>query len=92
MNDNEYLIEGHMRLDDLNDMLGTDFESEDYDSVGGFIIGRLDRLPKEGDSITIGNVKLVVETLDINRIEKVHIYINPVSEVDDKDSAEKNNN
>lgn len=75
LNDNEYLIEGHMRLDDLNDMLGTDFESEDYDSVGGFIIGRLDRLPKEGDSITIDNIRLVVETLDINRIEKVHVYI-----------------
>ena len=79
INDNEYLIEGHMRLDDLNDMLGTDYESEDYDSVGGFIIGRLDRLPKEGDSITIDNIKLVVETLDINRIEKIHIYIDPVA-------------
>ena len=92
LNDNEYLIEGHMRLDDLNDMLGTDYESEDYDSVGGFIIGRLDRLPKEGDSITIDNIKLVVETLDINRIEKVHIYINPISEVDNNNSDDKNNN
>jgi len=80
INDNEYLIEGHMRLDDLNDMLGTDYESEDYDSVGGFIIGRLDRLPKEGDSITIDNITLVVETLDINRIEKIHIYIDPVAQ------------
>lgn len=75
LNDNEYLVEGHMRLDDLNEMLGTDFESSDYDSVGGFIIGQLDKLPKEGDSITIDNVRLVVETLDINRIEKVHIYL-----------------
>lgn len=81
LNDNEYLIEGHMRLDDLNDMLGTDYESEDYDSVGGFIIGRLDRLPKEGDSITIDNIRLVVETLDINRIEKVHVYIEPTQDV-----------
>ena len=81
LNDSEYLIEGHMRLDDLNDMLGTDYESEDYDSVGGFIIGRLDRLPKEGDSITIDNIRLVVETLDINRIEKVHVYIEPTQDV-----------
>lgn len=75
LNDNEYLVEGHMRLDDLNDMLGTEFESLDYDSVGGFIIGQLNNLPKEGDSITIDNVRLVVESLDINRIEKVHIYL-----------------
>lgn len=37
-----------MKLDDLNDQLGLDLESEDYDSIGGFIIGLLDHLPEEG--------------------------------------------
>lgn len=88
INDNEYLVDGHMRLDDLNDMLGTNLRSDDYDSIGGFIIGRLDRLPKEGDSVTIDNMTFVVETLDINRIEKVHIYIKPAEDSDENVSDE----
>ena len=48
----EYMIEGSTNLDDLNDRLDLQLESEDYDSLGGFIIEHLDRLPEEGDSIT----------------------------------------
>ena len=47
----EYIIEGSMNLDDLNDRLDLDLNSEEYDSLGGFIIERLDRLPEAGDSI-----------------------------------------
>ena len=72
----EYVIEGSMNLDDLNDRLNLSLESEDYDSLGGFIIEHLDRLPEAGDSITTdGGIKLVVETLDKNRIENVHVYL-----------------
>ena len=45
----EYVVEAAMKLDDLNDQLGLDLESEDYDSIGGFIIGLLDHLPEEGE-------------------------------------------
>lgn len=72
----EYLIEGSMNLDDLNDRLNLSLESEDYDSLGGFIIEHLDRLPEAGDSIvTEDGIRLVVETLDKNRIENVHVYL-----------------
>ncbi len=72
----EYLVEGSTNLDDLNDRLDLDFSSEDYDSLGGFIIEHLDRLPELGDSITTEKgIRLVVETLDKNRIETVHMYL-----------------
>ena len=72
----EYIVEGSMNLDDLNDRLELVLESEDYDSLGGFIIEHLDRLPEAGDYIiTEDNIKLVVETLDKNRIESVHVYL-----------------
>ncbi len=72
----EYLIEGSVTLDDLNDRLGLSLESEDYDSLGGFIIEHLDRLPEVGDSIvTDDGIKLIVETLDKNRIENVHVFL-----------------
>ena len=53
-------------------------KSEDYDSLGGFIIEQLDRLPEEGDEITTENeIRMVVDSLDKNRVEKVHIYLPP---------------
>lgn len=73
---NEYLIEGSMNLDDLNDEIGLHLESEDYDSLGGFIIEHLDRLPEMNDEvITADGIRLVVEKLDKNRVEKVHLYV-----------------
>lgn len=72
----EYIIEGSTNLDDLNDSLDLNLESEDYDSLGGFIIEKLDRLPKAGDSVsTEDEIRMVVEKLDKNRIETVHLYL-----------------
>ena len=76
ISDREYIIEGSMHLDDVNDHLNTELDSEDYDSLGGFIIEHLDRLPVAGDEvITEEGIRLIVEKLDKNRIEKVHVYL-----------------
>lgn len=76
ISDREYIIEGSMHLDDVNDHLNTELDSEDYDSLGGFIIEHLDRLPFAGDEVvTDDGIRLVVEKLDKNRIEKVHVYL-----------------
>ncbi len=75
ISENEYIIEASMNLDDLNDRLDLSLESEDYDSLG-FIIERLDRFPETGDSlVTEDNIRLVIESLDKNRIESVHMYL-----------------
>lgn len=76
LSDREYVIEGAMNLDDVNERLQTGFSSEDYDSLGGFIIEHLDRLPELNDEVvTEDGIRLVVETLDKNRIESVHVYL-----------------
>ncbi len=76
LSDREYVIEGAMNLDDVNERLHTEFASEDYDSLGGFIIEHLDRLPELNDEVvTEDGTRLVVETLDKNRIESVHVYL-----------------
>lgn len=71
----EYLVEGSIKLDDLNDRLGLELESEDYDSIGGLIIGLLDRLPEQGEEVKYRDIRLVVEGLDKNRIDKVRMYL-----------------
>ena len=76
LSENEYLIEGSMKLDDVNDALGLSFSSEDYDSIGGLIIELLDRLPEEHEAvITEEGIRLEVETIDKNRIDTVRLTI-----------------
>ena len=84
----EYIVEGSTNLDDLNDRLDLDLTSEEYDSVGGFIIEHLDRLPEIGDGVTTEDgIHLVVEKLDKNRIESVHLYL-PEPKPEDEEGDE----
>lgn len=77
----EYVALGSARLDDLNETLHLDIESEDYDSIGGYMIEQLDRFPQQGESLTTkSGIRLVVDKAERNRIESVHIYL-PQKEV-----------
>lgn len=72
IDDRTYLVEAGMKLDDINDALEIDLESEDYDSIGGVLIEHLDRLPEDGEEITLENgMKLQVQGMNQNRISKV---------------------
>ena len=82
LGEGQYLVEGSMKLDDLNDILDLKLSSEDYDSVGGLVIDRLEHLPSQGEEVVCGNVRLVVEQVEKNRIDKVHLYILPEAEED----------
>lgn len=64
-----------MKIDDLNDQLGLTLESEDYDSLGGFVIGLLDHLPEEKEEVIYENLRFVVDKVERNRIDKIHMYI-----------------
>lgn len=76
VNDREYLVEGGMKLSDINDAIGTQLESEDYDSIGGIIIEILDRMPEPGDTVTTEDgIVLTAETVEQNRITKVRMVL-----------------
>ncbi len=69
----EYLVKGFVKLDDLNDWLEISLHSDDFDSIGGYIIGLLDDLPKVGQSVSRDGFTFRVESLDKNRIETVRM-------------------
>ena len=72
----EYIALGSARLDDLDEILHLNIASDDYDSIGGYIIEQLDRFPTAGESVTTdGGIRLVVDKAERNRIETVHIYL-----------------
>ena len=93
MSDDTYLVEGSMKLDDINDALGTDLDSEDYDSIGGLIIDCLDRLPEDGEEVTLENgIHLKVQGIDQNRIIKVLMTIPEPAEEHEEHSSETSEN
>jgi len=71
--EDEYIVDGSTKIDDVNDMIGTKFESEDFDSIGGYVIGIIGRFPEQGETIESEDVKFVIEKIDKNRIEKLRI-------------------
>jgi len=84
-----YLVEGSMKLSDINDELGTLLSSEDYDSIGGLIIENLDRLPEDGETITTAqNITLEVQGINQNRIVKVLMTLpEKIKETEQSDST-----
>ena len=86
-----WLVEGSMKLDDINDELGTDLDSEDYDSISGIIIENLDRLPEDNEEVTLDNgIHLKVQGIDQNRIKKVLITL-PEPPAEEEADDEKDN-
>ncbi|MCI8635381.1 MAG: HlyC/CorC family transporter [Eubacterium sp.] len=78
INDREYYIQGSMNLEDLCDELDLPFRSEDYETVGGYLIGLLDHLPEKNEIvITDEDIMLQVNKMHKNRIEKIYMKLPP---------------
>lgn len=75
--ENRYEIDGAMKLSDLEDNIGIRLESENYDSLGGYVIELLDHLPTEGETVKKDGITLKVVSMDKNRIDRVAILIDP---------------
>ena len=78
----------HDEYEDQEEEEVKDIESQDYDSIGGYIIEQLDRFPEKGESVTTeSGVRLVVDQVDRTRIEQVHIYLPPKEETEEKEAT-----
>lgn len=76
LSDREYLVLGSANLEDVSDELNLHLESDDYDTIGGYCLEKLDHLPERNEIIiTDDDVLLRIEAVDKNRIEKVYIKL-----------------
>ena len=73
VNEKEYLIVGTLKIDTLNDMLGINIESE-FETIGGYIIEKIGRLPQNGEIVEVDNVKFKIENIGKNRIKGLRVY------------------
>ena len=74
VSENEALMDGRVPFDDVREAFELDLpSSEDYDTLGGFIVHALGRLPKAGEDVTAGAVRFLVESVEGRRIRRVRI-------------------
>ncbi|MGN0241883.1 MAG: transporter associated domain-containing protein, partial [Candidatus Weimeria sp.] len=72
----QYTVIGSMNLDDLSEATGLKLESEDYDTIGGYLLGLFDHLPRKGERY-VSKEGVIFTVIDVKhrRIEKVSIRI-----------------
>ena len=68
VSETNFRIRGITELDQVNEALGTDFADEDNDTLAGFILKNLGRVPHKGESITIGNILFEVQRADARQV------------------------
>lgn len=74
--DNIYLVDALVSIDDFNDSLGFEIESENADSIGGYVIERLGRVPKKGDSVYYQGHEFKVQQMAGKRIKVLKVIMN----------------
>ncbi len=79
VSETHFRIRGITELDQVNEALGTNFADEDNDTLAGFILKNLGRVPHKGESITIGNILFEVQRADARQ---VHVLLATKLEID----------
>jgi putative hemolysin len=67
------VVEGQIRLDDVNEQLGLHLPEGDYETLAGFVLEQLGRLPQPGDSLTYNGIRLTVLEMQGPRIKQIEI-------------------
>lgn len=73
ISEDEYLVDGNIKIEEINRLLDVDLESDDYDTIAGFVIGLINRFPKLHEQVQYANLIFIAEHIDKNRIDKVRI-------------------
>ncbi|MBU3158407.1 hemolysin family protein [Clostridium frigoris] len=71
--EDEFIVAGDTKISMVNEMIGLNIESDDFDSIGGFVTGLLGRLPKTGETINYNDTKFIVQDINKNRIIKLKV-------------------
>ena len=86
INKNEFIVEGIAKLDDVNEVLGTNFVNDDIESIGGYVIALVDRFPENGEIIEDSEAYFEILGIDKNRIEQIKITVRENEKEEEKES------
>jgi len=74
-NDKEYIIQALTPLEDFNEYFSVNFDTESFDTLGGFIVGRLEHMPKKGEKVEEGKFRFEVLKADGRRVHLLKLKI-----------------
>jgi magnesium and cobalt transporter len=74
-NEHEYMIKALAPIEEFDDYFSTHFATDEYDTVGGFIVNQLGHMPKKGDSLMIDGMRLEVIRADTRRVYLIKLKI-----------------
>ncbi|MDO4485791.1 MAG: hemolysin family protein [Bacillota bacterium] len=95
IDDETYVVDGSMDLDDIDEEIGINLESDNSETIGGFIIDILGEIPDEDDvgkEVDFENYRFRIDSIRERRIEQITMTILPMDSVSDEKDAEKNDN
>ena len=87
LGNHEYLIDGSLNIDEINENCDTHFDSEDFESIGGLVLGECSGSPELHQTLKIDNALLTIEKIDKNRI--VQLKLNVLDEENNNDESEQ---
>jgi len=87
--DCQLIVNGSARLDDINEMLGSELHEEGIDTIGGLIFNRLGALPRPGTQMDIDDLKITVRRTSRKRVEEVLILRETPPEDENEDEEEE---
>ncbi|MEE0988090.1 HlyC/CorC family transporter [Kandleria vitulina] len=73
--DNQFLLDGSLDIDEVNEECGTSFESEEFESIGGLVLGAVGGVPEINQKVVIDNGLFVIEKIEKNRIETLRLTV-----------------
>jgi CBS domain containing-hemolysin-like protein len=72
---NKYLVNARMEIDELNDHLKLELPKDDYETVAGFLLKHMERIPRVGERFEFGSLQFIVTQADKRSIKQVSITI-----------------
>jgi putative hemolysin len=81
INDKEYIVKGSVKLEDINEVLGLNLQSNQFSSIGGYIIDIIESIPEKGKIIDYENMRCIVEEVQDNKIDKIRVILHPPPQV-----------
>jgi len=73
IDEHTYDVDGSVRIEEINEELSLDLPTGDYETVAGFVLNRLGHIPKEGEQLRYGDLKLVVREMRGLKVEKLRV-------------------
>ncbi len=77
LSNGDYLVDGGVQVEDLNDVLHASLPDEEWDTVGGFMFGTLEHVPAVGEAVEHGGWRFTAEEVDGRRVRLVRVAIAP---------------